>query len=154
MYEKALVVHSILRWIAIAAVAHAFLRALRGWLGNTSHGSPDKLSVRIAAIAVDVQLTVGLLLYFVWSPITHRAFADMGAAMKDGELRFWAVEHVTFMVGAVALVHVGKVLAGKAKNDTGRHRRVALCSGLALVLMIVGTPWPGSKVARPWLRPL
>jgi len=152
MYEKVLLVHSILRWLAIAAVAYAFLRALRGWLGNSSRGSLDKLSERVAVIAMDVQLTVGLLLYFVWSPTTHRAFGDMGAAMKDSEMRFWAVEHVTFMLGAVALVHVGKVLARKASNDKAQHRRLVICLGIALALMVVGTPWPGSKIARPWIR--
>lgn len=152
MYEKALLAHSILRWFALAAVAYAFLRALRGWLGNSARGTLDRTAEKIAAIAMDVQLTVGLLLYFVWSPITQRARADMGAAMKDGELRFWAVEHVTFMVAAVALVHVGKVIAGKAASDKAKHRRLAICLGISLALMIAGTPWPGSKIARPWIR--
>lgn len=152
MYEKALIAHSILRWFALAAVAYAFLRALRGWLGNNSRGALDVLAERIAVIAMDVQLTVGLLLYFVWSPYTQRARADMGAAMKDPELRFWAVEHLTLMFGAVALVHIGKVIARKASTDKAKHRRSAICLGLSLALMIAGTPWPGSKVPRPWIR--
>jgi hypothetical protein len=38
-----------------------------------------------------------LYLYMV-SPIVQSALADMGSAMKDKMLRFWAVEHIAVMI--------------------------------------------------------
>lgn len=152
MYEKALIAHNALRWFALASVAFAFLRALRGWLGNQPFTSTDRTATLLAVIAVDLQITLGLLLYFVWSPQVKSALQDMGAAMKNPELRFWAVEHVTIMVLAIACVHLGKVLARRATTDAARHKRAALLFGLGLVLMLVGTPWPSSKIPRPLFR--
>lgn len=152
MYEKALIVHSALRWFALAAVLYAFLCSVRGAMRARQFSARDRTASLVATIAVDVQLLLGLLMYFLWSPQVKSAMQDMGAAMKNPELRYWAVEHGTMMILAVALVHVGKVLARKAKSDAARHRRTALFFGLALALMVFGAPWPNSKVPRPWFR--
>src|SRR5262245_56327246 len=117
MYEKALIVHSCLRWLALLAVAYCGVRALRCWIGRTPRGAGDRTAELLAAGAVDLQLAVGLLLYFVWSPVTTNALRDMGAAMKDPPSRFFAVEHVSIMVLAIAIVHVAKIRARKATSD-------------------------------------
>lgn len=152
MYETALVVHNVLRWAAIAAVTYAFLRAASGWMSGRVRDRGDKVSELLATIAVDVQLVLGFLLYFLWSPNVASARQDMGAAMKDPVLRFWAVEHVTVMVLAIVIVHVGKILSRRAKTENSKHRRAAIAFGIALALMLVGTPWPGGKLDRPLLR--
>ena len=50
-------------------------------------------------IALDLQMLLGLLLYGMLSPFTRQAMQDFGAAMRDSTLRFWAVEHLTMMLG-------------------------------------------------------
>jgi len=152
MYETALIVHNVLRWVALLCVAYAFLRAAKGWLSGRTRDAGDRGSEILATIAVDLQFVVGLLLYFVWSPIAKAARDDMAASMKDPVARFWAVEHVTMMVLAIALVHVGKVVSRRAKSENSKHRRAAIAFGIALALMLVGSPWPGGKLDRPLLR--
>lgn len=152
MYEPVLIVHNALRWVVLLLVAYAFFRSFRGWMGSRQYGLSDGASARFATIAVDVQFTIGLLLYVVWSPQVKTAMQDFGAAMKNAELRYFAVEHALTMVLAVAFVHIGRVLARKAKSDAGRHRRQAVWFGLGLLLMIARTPWPGMAIERSWLR--
>lgn len=152
MYETALIVHSAVRWIAFAAVAYAFARGIRGWFADRARAPGDRVAGLVATIAIDVQFTLGLALYVAWSPSVQNALKDMKGAMKDRELRFWAVEHAATMVLVVVLVHVAKVLVKKARTDGRAHKRAAILYGLALAAMIVGTPWPGSSVARPWFR--
>ena len=152
MYETALVVHNALRWVALFAVLYAFLRAARGWLSGRARDGGDRASELIATIVVDLQFVLGLLLYFVWSPAVKAARENMGASMKDPVARFWAVEHVSMMVLAIALVHIGKVLSRKAKGENSKHRRAAFAFGIALALMLFGSPWPGGKLDRPLFR--
>jgi putative Mn2+ efflux pump MntP len=152
MYSNALMLHGFLRWLAILSVLFAFVRALSGWMGDRPRNTLDRLSAMIALFVVDVQFLIGLGLYFLWSPLTKTAREDFGAAMKNDELRYWAVEHVTAMIVAIALVHIGKVLANKSKTPRSQHGRAVLCFGLALVLMVWMTPWPMSHVPRPWFR--
>jgi hypothetical protein len=78
--------------------------------------------------------------------------SHFGASMKDPALRFWAVEHITAMMGAVILTHAGRVLARKATTGAGKRTRLLVCAGLATLLMLVGMPWPGRPGGRDLFR--
>ncbi|MCY2961411.1 MAG: hypothetical protein NTY35_14710 [Planctomycetota bacterium] len=152
MYETALTVHNILRLAVLVVAFWVVLRAVGGWLGSTAWTAKHRLSMLVLMILVDLQLTIGLLLHFVWSPVTKNAFSDMGAAMKDASVRKFLVEHPIMMIGGIALVHAAKIMNKNSKSDAARHRRTAIFVGIALVLFFVGSAWPWQSVPRPWLR--
>lgn len=153
MYEIALTVHSVLRLALLVLLAWIVFSALRGFLGGRPRPLTAGLLHRIAVIGADLQLTIGLLLYFVWSPTAASAMNDMKAAMKDSELRFWAVEHGTLMLLGIIFVHVGKILARRAGNDAAFHRRTLLWFGLALAAILLGSPGlPWAEHGRSFLR--
>ncbi len=83
----------------------------------------------LAVVSLDVQMLLGLLLYVFLSPFTRDALNDFGAAMRTPSLRYWAVEHVTLMVGALVVAHVGNVLVRRASTDPSRHLRGAISLG-------------------------
>jgi hypothetical protein len=151
MYEFALAIHSWLRWAALAAGVVATFSAFAERGDPSSHGRTDRWGL-ILVVAIDLQLLLGLLLYFVLSPNTSAIFGNFGAAMRDPVARFWAIEHVVLMALAVVLVHLGRVLARKAPTPRARRKRLFLCFGMATVAMIAGTPWPGMSAGRPFFR--
>jgi hypothetical protein len=103
--------------------------------------------------STSIQLVLGLLLYGVFSPVMQQAFANFGGAMKDGVLRFWAVEHMTMMTIAVALTHIGAARIKKASSDVGKHRVATIFFGLAILIIIASIPWPGAGAdPRPLFR--
>jgi hypothetical protein len=106
----------------------------------------------ILLISLDLQLLIGLLLYFALSPFTAEALRDFGAAMRNPPLRFFAVEHVTLMLAAVVLVHVGRVMGRKAVTTDAKRIRSLASFGLALLLMLLAIPWPGLAAGRPLFR--
>ena len=148
MYSFFLLVHSWLRWIAIAAGVGATAAAT----GNSTGDAPGNRAGLLFIIAMDLQLVFGLLLYFVVSPNMRAILQNFGGAMRDPVARFWAVEHITMMIVAIALAHVGRVLARKAKTPAAARRRLLICFGLSTLLMIAGTPWPRTTAGRPLLR--
>jgi len=148
MYTTVLFIHSWLRWVALVAGVGATLAAIAG-SGDSARA--DRWGLAFVT-SLDLQMLIGLLLYFVLSPFTKVAMQDFGAAMKDPGLRFFAVEHVTMMLAAVILVHVGRVLARKAASPAARRTRMFVCFGLATILMIVAIPWPGVAHGRPLFR--
>ena len=152
MYETALTFHNILRLAVVVVSAWVVFRALRGWFGKRQWTAGDRVSALVLMILVDVQLTIGILLHLVWSPVTKSAFSNMSAAMKDSSIRRFLVEHPVMMIGGVALVHAAKVMNKTAPSDSVRHRRMAIFIGIALILFFVGSPWPWQAVPRPWLR--
>jgi hypothetical protein len=150
MYTTVLAIHSWVRWLAIIAAVGATFAAVRGKVQGA-----DSLADRwglFAMMAVDIQMLLGLILYLVVSPNMQEIRAHFGEAMKNAQLRFWAVEHVSAMFAALVLVHVGRVLARKARTPGAKRTRLLVCFGLATVLMILGTPWPGMPAGRPLFR--
>jgi hypothetical protein len=151
MYLLFVSLHSLIRWLVLIAAVLAVGRAIAGLVSSRPWGSSDDRVGRFFTIAVDTQMLVGLILYGVLSPITYAAFADMGAAMKNPTLRFYAVEHVVMMVIAIALVHIGSKRVQKAASDAAKHRTAAIFYTLALVLILAAIPWPFREVGRPLL---
>lgn len=152
MYVWILLVHSWLRWLVIGL---AFWIVGRGVAGLSSHRNwmpADDRALRLFSIMLDGQVLIGLLLYFVLSPITTAALADFTAAMRSSPVRFWAVEHGFGMLVAVALAHIGKARVRKSPDPVRKHKLVAIFVGLALVAILVSIPWPGTPNARPLFR--
>ena len=90
---------------------------------------------------MDLQLLVGLILYVFVSPITRVAFQDFGAAMKNADLRFYAVEHILLMLVALVLVHIGRARTKKEMPGWKRHRNAAFFYTISLVIILIAIPW-------------
>jgi hypothetical protein len=142
IYSTILLIHSWLRWAVLAAGLAA---ALRGGSDRNDTGG------KWFTILLDVQFLLGLLLYFVLSPITGAALDDFGAAMRVPQLRFFAVEHTFGMVLALTLAHIGRGRVRKAAPER-RGRTALIFYGLALVIIIASIPWPGMPAGRPLFR--
>jgi hypothetical protein len=145
MYELVLTAHSWLRWVALIAGLMAVVTAF------TASPRADRWGL-VLVIALDIQLLLGFALYLALSPNTKAIFGNFGAAMRDPVARFWAVEHVSLMVFAVVMAHVGRVLARKAASPAARRKRLLLCFALSTIAMIAATPWPGMASGRPLFR--
>ncbi len=141
MYIGFLHLHDTLRWLLLLSLVTTLVKYLIGWFGNQPWKKTDNLMGIIFTSLMDLQLLVGLVLYFFLSPITKFAFSDFGAAMKDSELRFYAVEHFLMMLVAVVLVHIGRAKSKKASTDIAKFRKATIFFGLALVIMLAAIPW-------------
>jgi hypothetical protein len=151
MFLVTLVLHSLLRWAVLIFGLVAIVKGFAGWFGRKPWTPLDDRAGRMFVITLDVQTLIGLLLYGVLSPITWTAFSDMGAAMRDPLLRFFAVEHLTLMLVALALVHIGRARAKRARTDQARHRTAAIFYTLGMIALLAGIPWPGMPAGRPLL---
>jgi hypothetical protein len=152
MYSATLFLHSWLRWAVLLLALIAIWRAIDGVRSRRAWLPGDERFCRMLLGVLDLQFLLGLLLYFVFSPLTKAALGDFAAVMPDPLMRFWAVEHVFGMVIGVVLAHVGMTRARRAATDTLRHRRVAIFFILALLVMLASIPWPGRVYGRPFFR--
>jgi uncharacterized membrane protein len=93
---------------------------------------------------------MGFIMYFLSSHITKSALNDFGAAMKNADLRFWAVEHPLMMIIAVVLVTIGRSKSKRATQDVSKHKTAFWFFAIAMLLMLSMIPWPFSAHPRPW----
>jgi Na+-driven multidrug efflux pump len=141
MYEFISVLHSYIRWALLLLLVVVIVTSLMGWLGKKPFKKIDNtLSVSLLG-TTHLQLLLGLILYFFLSPITKNAFSDFGAAMKNKDLRFYAVEHIAIMILAVVFVQLGRTLSKKAANDEAKFKKLFIYTTIALVLVLAGIPW-------------
>lgn len=149
MYTGLLHLHNLLRYFVIIFLVIAVIKSFAGWFGKKPYTSGDNKISLFLLISAHLQLVIGLVLYFI-SPVVEMGLADMGEAMKNVTLRFWALEHIASMILGIAIITVGRIMAKKGSTDGAKHRRQAIYFLLAMVLIFSTIPWPWSAVARPW----
>jgi hypothetical protein len=141
MFTFILAVHNILRWIVLILAVLALVRAYSGWLSRRAWTDSDRKVGTFFGVSLDVQLLLGLILYFALSPITRTALQDFGAAMGNETARFFALEHAFYMVVTVVFAHVGSVTSRRASEDFNKHRRAAFWFTLSALALLLGMPW-------------
>ena len=149
MYPVILGLHNVVRWLVIIAGVWAVTCAWRGWAQHRVWTGLDWRASRLFVGALDLQLLLGILLYAVFSPLTRHAFRDVGSAMRDAPVRYFFVEHVAIMLGAIVIAHVGLARLKRDANDHARFQTAALWLGIALAVIIGFLPW-----ARPLIPSL
>jgi hypothetical protein len=151
VYPVVLLIHSWLRWAALLLGAAAMVIAFRDRADPAERPRGQRWDWAFM-LALDLQVLCGLLLYFGLSPFTSAAMSNMGLALRDPALRFWAFTHVATMFVALVAVRVGRVLAmGEPASRARRNGRV-ICFGIAVLAMVAGVPWPGLANGRPLFR--
>ena len=144
-----LLLHSLLRWLVLfgglAATVLAF-QAYKGKPWSPLHKGANLLFL----IALDTQYAIGTVTW-LQSPLVAAARADLGAAMREPILRFFAVEHPAYMLLALIAMHVGFAKAKRAGADLLQHRAAFLLFATSTALLLLGIPWPWRAVGRPLL---
>ncbi len=141
MYTGLLHLHNSLRWLILLLALITLLKYFMGWFSQKSWRKSDNILSIIFTSVMDLQPLTGLVLYFFVSPITQAAFQDFGAAMKNADLRFYAVEHFLMMLIAVVLVHIGRSKSKKAGSDRKKFGLSLVFFGIAYLIILAAIPW-------------
>jgi hypothetical protein len=152
MYLTLLYLHSWLRWLVIFSALWTIGSAISALRRGGASSRGGRVSAKLFTGSLDLQILLGLLLYFLLSPYTPNSFSAFAQSMKVSVLRYFAVEHPFVMVVAAIVAHVTMVRARKAPNERVRQRRILIGVGVAVLLILVGIPWPFLPHARPLLR--
>jgi hypothetical protein len=140
-YTVLLHTHNIFRWLVLLALVVSVVLAFSGWFGKKGWKKADNTSGLILTIIMDTQFLIGIILYAFVSPLTKAAFNNFGAAMKNADLRFYAVEHILIMIIALVLVHIGRAKTRKDIAPWKKHRTAAIFYGIGLILVLSAIPW-------------
>ncbi len=153
MYLTILTLHNISRWLVVIFGLIAIVRAFRGWLSKRDWQAQDDRFGKFYVMFFDIQVLLGLILYFGLSAITVPAFRNFGAAMGVTATRYFLVEHLGIMLIALVVAHIGRARASKAAQAVQKHKTSAIFFTASFLLLLAGIPWPFLQgVGRPFLR--
>ncbi len=134
-------IHSVGRWIVVLLLLLAIFSHLAA--GNRAYSRGDNRTGLLLTIFTDIMFLIGVVLYFAgnWG---YKLFQQYSTSeiMNDSYRRFFAVEHMSLMLIAVILIHIGKAQGRKNISDRARHRRTLIFYFIALLLILVAIPWP------------
>lgn len=151
-YTITLFLHSWNRWLILIAGILVLFMAIKGVSGKTDYTTSQRKWSLIFISSLHIQLLIGLLLYFVLSPITLNALSNFGAAMKDSTLRYWAVEHAFVNILAIAAAQTGSILVKRAAYQAVKQKRTLIWTGIAMLLILLMIPLGILGPERPWFR--
>ncbi|MEY3873861.1 MAG: hypothetical protein RL363_582 [Bacteroidota bacterium] len=132
--------HNLLRWVILITLLLSIYKLV---------AKQDALKTsKILLISSHTTLLLGLYQYFTGSVGLQLIKAvGMGAAMKDAAIRFWAVEHISSMILAIAFITIGHIRYKKS----GKPNSALVFYIIALLLILLAMPWPfKAGVGRPW----
>lgn len=151
MYSILLIAHSYLRWPLLALLLLLLARGMAGWTRRTPWRPGDTALLRVATHLLSLQFLIGLLLYVAFSPPVRVAMEDLGAAMRDAQLRYFLVEHALLMAVAVTYLNIATGRIRRAPPER-RFRRTVIAMVVTLLLVGAAIPWPGLSAGRPLFR--
>jgi len=123
------------------------ISSLSGLSGKRNYTSGDNKVNLFFMISCDIQLLIGLTLYFGRGWFDSLKLVGMG----NPTTRFFTMEHGLMMIIAWILVHIGRVAVKKASMTSTKFKKSLIYFGLALLLILVSIPWPFREIARPLL---
>lgn len=132
MYNFLLHAHSGFRYVVSVLLILAVVIAIAGWLGKSGYSKGNRILNLLTLISAHIQLLLGLALYFV-SP-----FVQFNKdTMRNDDLRYWTVEHITMMLIAIALITIGHSKSKKAVSPVAKHKSIAVFYTIALVIIVL-----------------
>jgi hypothetical protein len=151
MFTTALLhLHSSFRYVVLALIIGAIVNAIIGITSKKSYTSTSKRLALFALIFSHLQLLGGLILYLI-GPRGLNTLLNMEGVMSDSMARFFAVEHISMMIIAIALITIGYVKAKNKAADRAKFMTILSFYGIALVIIFIMIPWPFLKEFGRWM---
>jgi hypothetical protein len=152
MYLVLLAIHSLIRWFVLLSLLFALYRAFRGWLLNKTYTRLDDNSRVAATEAAQIQMVIGLWLYFI-SPVVHYFLHNFKDAVHERQIRFFGMEHITIMLTAIVLISIGSAKAKQKITHREKFKTIAIWFTIALLIILSSIPWSFSPLtSRPLFR--
>ena len=152
MYAILLYLHSIVRWLLLAALTAAIHRAYRGYAGHRTFTKGDNALRHWTATTAHIQLVLGILLY-TQSPLVKYFMKHAREAIHLREASFFGIVHIVLMLTGIVIITIGSALAKRRGSDAAKYRTMLLWYAIALLIILIAIPWPFSPLAqRPYFR--
>ncbi|HLN53021.1 MAG TPA: hypothetical protein VK212_04890 [Lentimicrobium sp.] len=151
-YSLFLFLHSWNRWLILLSGLLLIILLISYLLSNKAYNSVIKANVITYLSSLHLQLIIGLILYFVLSPFTQLALNDFGAAMKNPDLRYWAVEHSFLTLIGIVLAQTGYSKSKKKPDDKSKLKSMLIWNSIAFFIILLAVPIGLMGVERPWFR--
>lgn len=140
--------HNLMRWVVLIFALLTLIKGFSGMSGKKAFTAGDKKTAMFLMISCDIQLLLGLALYFMkgW----FQVLTSGSEFMKLPAQRFFAMEHAVGMIIAIVLVHIGYAATKKNIADGAKFKKMFWFTLIAFIIIMATIPWPSREaIGRP-----
>lgn len=143
--------HSGLRWLALALLVFAIVKAFAG-IRSGKYEKSNKMVNLFAMVLLHIQITLGTILAFTSGKVNYGNgwMTIKNPVSQIAEFRFFGLEHIIMMVLAAVLVTIGRKKAEKQEDLSKRNKLIAVWYTVGLILILAAIPWPFRGFASGW----
>jgi membrane protein DedA with SNARE-associated domain len=143
--------HNLLRWVILILLVISVIKSYTGWKGGKAFNPGDRKVWLFTMIAAHITLLLGLYQWLIGRiGIITTELPEGVSMMKDKTFRFFWLEHPLSMLIAIALITLGYGMARKPVSDQVKYQKAFRYFLIALILILLVTPWPFREViGRP-----
>lgn len=148
MYYIILFLHSWLRWLVLTAMILSLFLSFYGFLTNKYFGLVYKRIFVGFRILLGIQVLIGLILYFIVSPLTtHYLYHDIRHVV-DFPVSFFTLIHPSGMFIAFIWCKMEEQKAEKCADSKGKFKIWALNTLVIFFIVMMTIPWPFYTMGR------
>ncbi len=152
MYQFLLTSHNYMRWLVLASLIFAIVRAYKGYSSKSIFAKTDNALRHWTATIAHIQLMIGMVLYFQ-SPVIKYFWANTKEALNNLDLIFFSLIHSSLMLIAIVIITIGSAKAKRKTTDHEKFKTMLIWFSVALFIIFIAIPWPFSPFAnRPYFR--
>lgn len=143
--------HNLLRWVILILLLISIVKSYTGWKSGKAFQAGDRKIWLFTMIAAHTTLLLGLYQWLAGRMgIITTELPEGVSMMKDKNYRFFWLEHPLTMLIAIALITLGYGMAKKPVADSVKYQKAFRYFLIALILILLVTPWPFREViGRP-----
>lgn len=152
MYHTLIFCHSLVRWFVLSTIIYSIYRVYKGYFKNSRFTKFDNFIRHSTATIAHIQLIIGVILY-IKSPIIKYFWLNFNDTIKNIDVAFFGLIHITLMLIAIVLLTIGSSLANRTSTDKEKFKTILIWFSIALFIIFIAIPWPFSPLAnRPYIR--
>ncbi len=135
MYHFIQKFHSGWAYLTLLLLVIAIVNAFIGLNSKKEFSKKDRKIALFALAFSHIQLTVGLILYFI-SPIGFKLLGNMETAA-----RLTSLEHPLINILAIAAITIGWSKHKKTTSNDTKFKSIAIFYTIGLLLILIRIPW-------------
>ncbi len=143
--------HNLLRWVILILLVVSIIKSYHGWKGKKSFTTGDRKTWLFTMITAHTTLVLGLYQWLAGRMGMLTTTLPEGTSfMKEKAYRFFWMEHPLLMILSIVLITLGYGMAKKKVADEVKYKKAFQYFVIALILILIGIPWPFREViGRP-----
>lgn len=150
--SELLIIHSYFRWVVLVAMLLQGIWIWRNYKSNTIINTKHIKSLLIFTIIYNIQLILGWSLYLN-SMIVEVFWKDVSLGIKNRQLRFFGLEHMSMMTLAIILINYSTIKAYKGIKHQITFKYLLKTYLWIYLIILSSIPWSFSPLtSRPDFR--